>query len=264
MFHPQRTLITGGANGLGKEIARSLQRAGSLVTILDRDGASLKRTAEELGVSGIVYDLSNLQDLAREFSKWDTTYGPFDTLINNAAVSNFGTAWEFELKALSELLNINLLAPILLSQAFIKCRSQDKVRSKILMISSVSAFQGFPYASSYGASKSALLNFSEALSEELNEENLKHISVSVVCPSYLDSKLFSGARPLLGTRILKIQALADEIVGHLQGQTFLLIRPRRLAGLICLKNLLPHRLQIFLSRLLGVQRGMKPMKPSKC
>jgi uncharacterized protein len=175
-------LVTGAASGLGYELSILLAKDAYKLILVDIDAESLSKAKTELEsnfnveVVMLVKDLS-VQNIADEIVI-DINDEPIDVLINNAGFGLFGsfvdTDWEREL----EMLHLHILTTTHLTKRILEGMVQRR-SGKILNMSSLAAFQPGPLMAIYYASKSYLLSFSEAISNELNGTG---VTVTALCP----------------------------------------------------------------------------------
>src|SRR5258708_28440154 len=84
----QRVLITAGASGIGKEIARTFVASGAMVCVCDINAKALETAANDIsGLKTIVCDVSKRQDIERMVASATETLGGLDVLVNNAGIS---------------------------------------------------------------------------------------------------------------------------------------------------------------------------------
>ena len=107
----------------------------------------------------------------------------------------------------------------------------------IINIASVAAFVGSPKMWSYGASKSALLSFSETLRMELRRANKNGITVTAVCPWHISTQMFEGFNTKLHSLLpsLKPEYVAKEVMKAASDRQFLVFLPKVVAPLLTLK-----------------------------
>lgn len=182
-------IITGASSGFGRIFALKLEKMIDLeeIWLVARREEKLKDTAMKLErVKGVVIkaDLSKPEGLDIISEKAAKENVSLRVLINNAG---FGRSEEFlkgEEDYYNRMIEVNIKAPVILSRRLIKYMNEG---SKILNISSSAAFAPLPYFAVYASTKSFILNFSYALSEELKE---KDISVTCVCPGPASTEFF--------------------------------------------------------------------------
>lgn len=160
-------LLTGASGGIGSALAMALAEQGATLLLQGRRHDELERLHQGLPGADrhqcLVAELTQAGDRAR-LTQAVRQAGGLDVLINNAGVSGFGWLADQSPAQVSELLGINLEAPILLTQALLPL-----LRRPGLVMNMGSAFGGigYPGYSAYCASKFALRGFSEALGREL-------------------------------------------------------------------------------------------------
>lgn len=177
-------LITGASSGIGKEFAYKYASNGYNLLLVARSRDILLNLKEELErdynikVFVLVKDLSlpNSSKSIYEFTKENNL--EVDILLNNAGFGDFGPFLDSDIEKQTNMIYLNIISLIELSRYFV---SDMKKRNygKLLNVASIAGFMPGPYMSVYYASKSFVLNFTEALSYELKDYNIK---VSVLCP----------------------------------------------------------------------------------
>ncbi len=166
-----RTLLTGAGSGIGRCLAKDLGAHGARLVLVGRNSGNLAAIADEINSAGgsavaITHDLGIAGNLARLAERTRKLLGGIDLLINNAGVSSFG---EYSLETpedISNLINTNITAPLLLTHAVLP-GMLDAGCGRIVNIGSILGSIGFPHFAAYSASKFALRGFSEALRREL-------------------------------------------------------------------------------------------------
>ncbi len=177
-------LMTGAASGIGAELCRLFARDGSSVVLVDKNQNGLEKTrsalAGKFGIQTIslVYDLSSPESAEQIYRDLQTQYIEIDVLVNNAGFGTFGNFWETDLARDKALINVNVMAPMLLTKLFLPGMVKRR-RGKILNVGSVSGFLASPYASTYYSSKAFLLSFSQGLATSLKGSG---VTVTIVCP----------------------------------------------------------------------------------
>ena len=108
----------------------------------------------------------------------------------------------------------------------------------VVNISSVLAFGGFPKLSDYGASKAAVLSFSESLRHELKQKKMTGVTVTCVCPYLIDTEMVRGVTSNFPSFFapLKVEFVADRILQGLKDKQFVVAIPRSAYAQVCLKE----------------------------
>ncbi len=182
-------IVTGGATGLGLQMAGALAEAGANIVITSRKKENCEAAAQgiaKLGVKAIAVgcDVTKADQVEKLRDETLAAFGRADILVNNA-----GRAWvappeDMPLDRWQEVLDLNITAPFLCAQAFgremIKAR-----RGKIINIASIAGLVGRnpkAYNSlAYGTSKGALVNFTRDLAVKWAQHN---IQVNCICPGF--------------------------------------------------------------------------------
>ena len=123
-------------------------------------------------------------------------------------------------------------------------------------VASASASIGLPFGATYASSKWAVLGFSASLALEVELQGHRHVHVTVVCPSYVTTGLFDGARAPFGTRLLTAERVAELTVRAVLANRMYVRTPWLVAVTPFLKGILPFRPFYRVSALLGANTSM--------
>ena len=176
-------LITGGATRIGKEIALHFSKRGWNIAIhyfkSHTEAKKLKKIVEENSVKAtlIKADLKNIKQVEKIIPFVKKKLGTIDCLINNAALFERDDIFKFTPKGWNDHLNINLLAPVILTKYFAKQTSKEKVFN-IINIVDQRVFKLTPHFMSYTLSKSALYTFTKTMAMRLSP----NIKVNGIAP----------------------------------------------------------------------------------
>lgn len=177
-------LVTGASAGIGAEIARELARRGLGVTLAARREEKLRELAEELsGAHGvraetISVDVSDKDARKRLKTELEDRGLTVDVLVNNAGYGSGGKFIRLDPDSEAEMIRTNVEAVIALTGSFLPAMV-ERGRGAILNLASLIAFQPMPFQATYGASKAAVLSFTEAMHEELRGTG---VTITAVCP----------------------------------------------------------------------------------
>ena len=152
-------LVTGGAKGIGKGIAKVLKQAGTKVLIGDIDEEAGKFTADELGGDFYFLDVTNREQICDVFQKVVKKYGKLDILCSNAGIFPQAYIENMTEEDWDKVQNINVKGTFLTVQAAVKVMKKQNYGRIILTSSITGPVTGFPGWSHYGASKAAQLGF---------------------------------------------------------------------------------------------------------
>jgi len=189
--------VTGASSGIGEAYAERLAADGwDLVVVARRrerlEDLARRLTADHGGeVRVLVADLGRDQDLELVCDDVAET-GP-DLLVNNAGVAHYRAFADLEPARARELVDVNVLAPVLLSKAAV-VGMVERGRGSIVNVASLLAFSGaldapfLPQRAMYAATKSFLVTFSQVLAAEVSPNGVR---VQVVCPGVTRSEFHS-------------------------------------------------------------------------
>lgn len=188
-------VITGGTKGIGYAIAESLVRNGCNVLICGRGREAVQAAAEKLLKLGkaeaVSCDIRNEEHVRMMFEHCTEAFGGLDILINNAGVGFFGKTVEETTPAeFRQTLETNLFGTYYACHHAIP-HLKRRGGGYIINISSLAGQNAHPKMAAYNASKFGLNGFSEALMQEVRQDNIK---VSYICPGSVNTS-FGGDSP---------------------------------------------------------------------
>jgi len=188
-------VVTGGTKGIGLAIAERLVKAGVRVFICGRSKSDLSKALSDLfphgQAAGEICDVRSEGQVRSMLDEASRVYGGVDILVNNAGVGIFGkTVEEMSGDDFRATLETNLFG------VFYACHYAVPVmRSRgggyIINISSLAGQNAHPKMAAYNASKFGLNGFSEALMQEVRQDDIK---VSYICPGSVNT-YFGGDIP---------------------------------------------------------------------
>ncbi|WP_340818120.1 SDR family oxidoreductase [Methanolobus sp. WCC4] len=201
-------LITGGAGGIGQELAKLFARDGYDLVLVDRNKEDLKQVRDPLQCINLNMRIFLLeQDLSepdaatkvREFTREHSLM--IDVLVNCAGFGTYGFVNEIDEERELDMLQLHVITLYRMTRLYLK-EMVERNEGRIINVSSISAFQPNPYFATYGASKSFVLNFSRALNYELKEKGL-NVRVMAVCPTAVKDTGFRTAAGMEHTRAFR-------------------------------------------------------------
>lgn len=166
-------IITGASSGIGLATAKKFHQENYFVFLLARSKEKLEKIHKQLPNSeAIICDLNDLQQVDQAVNQITSSNKNIEVLINNAGIYQRKSFEDHTLKDWNETLNVNLLAPIYLTQKIIPYFKNQK-KGSILMVSSTLGIKTAAQTSAYSASKAALNSVTQCLALELGKFNIR-------------------------------------------------------------------------------------------
>ena len=183
-FKNKTVVITGGSKGIGLEITKTFLKHQANVIILARNKP--KRKIQSKGNAGyfIECDIRNTESIDSAIKDIASKYKSIDVLINNAGGAPMADSLTASPKFHEAIIDLNLTAPLNLSQKIAKKMIKQKTVSNIINISSVTATRPTPGSAAYGAAKGALVNLTKTLAVEWAPK----IKVNSIIVGYIETE----------------------------------------------------------------------------
>jgi len=184
-FENKIAVVTGGNSGMGYGTAKVLKELGATVIITGRRKEAINKAAQELGVTAILSDQANLEDIDNLVSDVSKKFGKVDILYINAGIS--GTSYvELETpENFDKINNINYRGVFFTLSKFIPHLNDG---ASVIVLSSILASTVSPGLSVYSASKAAVNAIVKTAALELASRKIRVNSIS---PGAIDTELFS-------------------------------------------------------------------------
>lgn len=178
-------LVTGGTHGLGMAIAKGLANAGAKIAVNDifqekLDGAKEEYAKDGLDVATYNFDVTDEEAVIKGIATIEKEVGPIDILVNNAGIIKRIPIEEMTVQEFSDVINIDLVAPFIMSKAVIKgmiARGQGKIINMCSMMSEL----GRNTVSAYAAAKGGLKMLTRNMATEWAKHN---IQINGIGPGY--------------------------------------------------------------------------------
>ena len=198
-FKGLTVLVTGASSGIGEAFAKDLARRGANLVLTARSEDKLNELAKELQKNREIWVKVFCADLSQEYGArqlFDKINGggfQIDILINNAGFGKWGNFLNEEYITYKRMISLNINALVELTYLFVP-QILERNMGGIINVASTAAFQPIPYQAVYAASKSFVLNFTEALAGEFSIEGLRALAL---CPVYTNTnfKKVANANP---------------------------------------------------------------------
>jgi 3-oxoacyl-[acyl-carrier protein] reductase len=188
----RNVIVTGGTRGLGLAMSRTLAGAGYRVIALARNGSeelsAASRAAADGGIGAIEFracDLSDVSAIAPLVKSLRADLGPLYGLINNAGLGTSGLLATMREPEIQRLIQLNTLAPIILSKYVLKSMMPQR-EGRIVNIASIVATTGYSGLSVYSATKASLIGFTRSLAREVGPLG---ITVNALAPGFIATEM---------------------------------------------------------------------------
>ena len=261
----KRVLVTGGAMGMGRLFAeRAIAEQAAAVVLWDVNEAALNDTLNELAdgateISGYIVDVADAEEVAGTAAAVLDDLKGIDVLINNAGVVRGNKYfWETDLEHDTKAtIDINTLGPMYVAHEFLPAMIAESGECRMLNLASAAGFTPNPRMAVYAASKWAVIGWSDSVRLELKQAGLDHVKVTTVCPYYVRTGMFDGAR---SAPLLPILDPADVVEGAwgamLAGRPFV-VMPKTVMLSEMLKGVVPTSVRDFIAdHVIGVYHTM--------
>lgn len=192
----ETAIVTGGGQGLGRELAFALAEAGAAVAVVQRNVSVAEKTADEIRSAGgeaiaLQADVGRETDVEEMCSKVKEVFGKIDILVNNAGVSGWVRAEEMSLEEWNRVVTTNLTGQ------FLVCRTVGREmilqkKGSIINISSISGFvANHPQEQChYNASKGGVNTLTKCLAYEWAKHNIR---VNAIAPGFIGTPMLKEA-----------------------------------------------------------------------
>ncbi len=221
----KNVLITGGASGIGKIMARLFLERKAKVIIWDinqeKIEETLKEYAEKGAILGFKVDVSDIEQLQETVQKTKDEVGVIDVLINNAGIVVGKYFSEHSVQDITKTMDINANAPMYITKEFLGDMLHQN-SGHICNIASSAGIVSNPKMSVYLASKWSLVGWSDSLRLEMKQLQ-KNIKVTTILPYYINTGMFDGVKSKIP--ILKPEPTALTIVKAIEKDKKLLTIP---------------------------------------
>jgi 3-hydroxybutyrate dehydrogenase len=180
--------VTGGASGIGFGIAEYLANRGHHIIVADINIDAANNAAKTLNNAGlsaqaIQVNVCDAEQVAALPATLNAT--PVDILINNAGIQHVSKLEDFPADKWQMLINVMLVGPALLTQAFLPhMRAQNFGR--IINVGSIHSVIASPFKSAYVAAKHGLLGFAKTVALETGDVD---VTINTLCPAYVKTPL---------------------------------------------------------------------------
>ena len=198
----RRLVVTGGASGIGRAVARLFAAEGASLALLDRD-ARVVETAQEIGATGFVVDITDESAVMRVIEQAGQAMSGIDGVVNAAGIMSKGLTAEVPADAWRRILEVNLTGTYIVVRSCLPWMQREPEGTIVNIASAAGLLSNAPGLTAYAASKGGVIALTRVLAAELAPQ----IRVNSVCPGMVDTPMADGYRANVGNYALK--RLAD-------------------------------------------------------
>ncbi len=197
-------LVTGGASGIGRAVARLAATEGARVVVADRDRAGAEETVGLMGAAGevalaVAVDVSDAAAVAAMAARADAVYGQVDVLVNNAGASRGDDILDIDEADWDWNLAVVLKSAFLCSKALLPGMVSRR-RGAIVNVASVNGLVGLG-EEGYSAAKAGMINLTQNMAIKYGQFGVR---ANVVCPGTIRT-------PIWNPRLQRNPAIFDEL-----------------------------------------------------
>lgn len=188
-FAGRTAIITGGASGLGKAVAKRIVSEGGKVALWDLDASKLEEAVREVGAAHYVpLNVAQLEEVEAAVADSSAVLGKVDILICSAGITGAtAPVHEYPVQSWLNVMSVNVdglfycnrtIVPLMLEHGY----------GRIVNVASVAGKEGNPNASAYSASKAAVIGFTKSLGKELAG---KGVIANAITPATFESPILA-------------------------------------------------------------------------
>ncbi|CAL8129024.1 unnamed protein product [Orchesella dallaii] len=199
-FAGKRILITGGAQGIGRQLVQRFHDDGAIVLTIDKNSETVEQLRNDLpSVTALLIDLTD----------WDSTrkaiesFGVLDHVVNNAGVIIPQSFMDVTKEMASLHFDVNVLACVNVIQAAAKGMIVRGSGGTVVNVSSICSRQAAPQTSMYAATKIALEMLTKSVAVELAVHNIR---TNCIAPGLVDAPMAKPHDPVVAANIEKLIA----------------------------------------------------------
>ena len=205
LLNGKTAMITGGARGIGKEIALTFAQHGANIILTDlKEDENVQILLEEIASYGVrnhffAYDVSVYDAAEKAIKEATELFGTIDILVNNAGITRDTLLMRMSEADWDMVMNVNVksvfnhtkaIQPLMLKQRY----------GSIINLGSVVGVTGNAGQTNYSASKAAIIGFSKSIARELGSRNIR---CNVIAPGFIETEMTHKLTPEIKEAYLK-------------------------------------------------------------
>ncbi|NXF37021.1 RDHE2 dehydrogenase, partial [Nyctibius bracteatus] len=261
-FAGEIVLITGSANGLGRQIALNFAPLDATLVLWDIDDEGNKETSRLTQKNGAkrVFachcDCSNREEVYEQADKVRKEVGDVTILINNAGILLGKKFLDIPDEDFEKTLRINFLSQVWTCKAFLPAMITCN-HGHLVSIASAAGLLGVYRLSDYAGSKHAIIGMMEALDSELYHAGKQGIKTTIICPYFVNTKLAKGFQTQnhLLLPVCDPEYVASKIMDAIKKEKFYLLLPLTLC-LLSFKILVPRKIVLLFESCLKIPNSL--------
>ena len=190
IFNDRVSLITGGARGIGREIALAFAKEGSDIVICDVNQDALNATKKEIEALGrkaetFVVDVTSFSQVEDMVNKTLDKFQKIDILINNAGITRDALIVRMSEQDFDSVIAVNLKGTFNCTKALAKVMMKQRY-GKIVSIASIIGIMGNAGQANYAASKAGIIGITKSVAKELASRN---VNVNAIAPGFIETDM---------------------------------------------------------------------------
>ncbi|NWI33764.1 RDHE2 dehydrogenase, partial [Sula dactylatra] len=266
-FAGEIVLITGSANGIGRQIALNFVPLGATLVLWDIDDEGNKETsrlAQRNGAKRVFAyhcDCSNREEVYEQADKVRKEVGDVTILINNAGILLGGKFCDISDADFEKMLRVNFFSQVWTCKAFLPAMIACN-RGHLVSIASAAGLLGVYRMSGYAGSKYAVIGMMEALDSELCHAGKQGIKTTIICPYFINTEFAKGfhTQNHLFLPVYDAEYVASKIMDAIQKEKFYLIMPLTIHFLafktVCLISFIPRKMVLLFESCLKIANSL--------
>ncbi|HOX10166.1 MAG TPA: 3-oxoacyl-[acyl-carrier-protein] reductase [Candidatus Omnitrophota bacterium] len=190
IFKDRVCLVTGGARGIGREIALAFAKNGADIALCDVNQEALNATSREIEALGrkaatFVVDVTNLSQVEDMVNKTLDKFQKIDILINNAGITRDALIVRMSEQEFDSVIAVNLKGTFNCTKACSKVMMKQRY-GKIVSIASIIGIMGNAGQANYAASKAGIIGITKSVAKELASRN---VNVNAIAPGFIETDM---------------------------------------------------------------------------
>lgn len=181
-------VITGGSDGLGKAIAKTLNTENTVI-IISKDEENLVKTSKEINCEYYVCDVTDYNQVDSTINNILEKNNKIDVLINNAGVWLAGDLTETDYEKISNCIDVNTKGSIYMTKAVLP-NMYNRKEGLIINVCSQASFDSDDFSTVYNASKWAMRGFNRSIQKDVSKKGIK---VTGFYPGFMQTDIFKKA-----------------------------------------------------------------------